>query len=241
MPELFRSIGWTDWLAFALFLAGWVGYGYYADYRKSALRGLVGIGHLYRLTWAREMLKRDNRMTDAGLIGNLMTSVSFFASTTVLIIAGLITVLGSVESVMKITSDLPFVKQATRELWEIKLIVLLTIFVFAFFKFTWSLRQFNLLSILIGSAPGSGHQTQFHEPFAHKTARVNGLAGDEFHRGIRAYYFAVAALTWFIQPWLFMIATALVILVLYRQNFCSGVLHALQGEPFPERDPGQEA
>ena len=26
-------------------------------------------------------------------------------------------------------------------------------FVFAYFKFTWSLRQFNLLSILVGAAP----------------------------------------------------------------------------------------
>ncbi|PZP49523.1 MAG: DUF599 domain-containing protein, partial [Azospira oryzae] len=73
--------------------------------------------------------------------------------------------------------------------------------------------------------------------FARKVAQVNGLAGDEFHRGIRAYYFGLAALTWFVQPWLFMVATALVIFVLYRQNFASAALKALQAEPFPKDAP----
>ncbi len=237
MSVLIRALSWQDWLAALWFVAGWSAYSYYADYRKSARRGLVGVGHLYRLAWARQMLKRENRVTDSTLIGHLMTSVSFFASTTVLIIAGVITVLGSVESVMQVTADLPFVRQAARELWEIKLIVLLAIFVYAFFKFTWSIRQFNLLSIVMGSAPPPDEDVAFHEAFARKMAQVNGLAGDEFHRGIRAYYFGLAALAWFVQPWFFMMTTALVILVLYRQNFASATLRALQAEPFPQDMP----
>ncbi len=234
MREFLSYLSWADWVAFGWFVAWWIGYGLYADVRKSAQRGLVGLGHVYRLAWAREMLRRENRITDASLIGNLMTSVSFFASTTIFIIAGIITVLGSVESVMRLTGDLPFVKQTSRELFEVKLIVLLGIFVGAFFKFTWSIRQFNLLSILIGSAPPSDDRLDEHERFALKAARVNGLAGDEFHRGIRAYYFGLATLTWFVQPLLFMAATALVVLVLYRQNFRSEVLRAMQEAPLPK-------
>ncbi|TXF12060.1 DUF599 domain-containing protein [Pelomicrobium methylotrophicum] len=237
MPGVISSLGWQDWLAALWFIAGWSGYSHYADYRRSAQRGLVGVGHLYRLVWARQMLKRENRITDSTLIGHLMTSVSFFASTTVFIIAGVITVLGSVENIMQVTADLPFVRQAARELWEIKLIVLLTIFVYAFFKFTWSIRQFNLVSIVMGSAPAPDEDERWHDAFARKVAQVNGLAGDEFHRGIRAYYFGLAALTWFVQPWLFMVATALVIFVLYRQNFASAALKALQAEPFPKDAP----
>jgi uncharacterized membrane protein len=234
MADVFAGLGWLDWAAFAWFVSWWMAYGLFADVRKSAQRGLVGLGHVYRLGWAREMLKRESRITDASLIGNLMTSVSFFASTTIFIIAGIITVLGSVESVMRLTSDLPFVTQSSRELFEIKLIVLLGIFVSAFFKFTWSIRQFNLLSILIGSAPGNADRVDEHERFASKAAQVNSYAGDEFHRGIRAYYFGLATLTWFVQPWLFMAATAAVVLVLYRQNFRSGVLRAMQDQPVPK-------
>jgi uncharacterized membrane protein len=236
VTEILAYLSWLDAVAFVWFVAWWVGYGHYADYRKSAQRGLVGLGHAYRLGWAREMLRRENRITDASLIGNLMTSVSFFASTTILIIAGIITVLGAVDSVMRVTGDLPFVKQTSRELFEMKLVVLLGIFVGAFFKFTWSIRQFNLLSILIGSAPGNTDRTGEHERFARKAARVNGLAGDEFHRGIRAYYFGLATLTWFVQPLFYMAATALVVLVLYRQNFRSEVLRAMQEEPVPRID-----
>ena len=34
-----------------------------------------------------------------------------------------------------------------------KVLLLVVVFVFAFFKLTWSLRQFNYVAILIGAAP----------------------------------------------------------------------------------------
>ena len=53
--------------------------------------------HAYRRLWMRCMLERDNRMVDTQIIANLMRSASFFASTTMFIIAGLIAVLGARE------------------------------------------------------------------------------------------------------------------------------------------------
>ena len=34
-----------------------------------------------------------------------------------------------------------------------KLLLLLMVFIVAYFKFTWSLRQFNMLSLVVGAAP----------------------------------------------------------------------------------------
>lgn len=45
----------------------------------------------------QRMLERDNRIIDSNLVGHLMGSVSFFASTTIIIIGGLIAVLGATE------------------------------------------------------------------------------------------------------------------------------------------------
>ena len=103
------------------------------------------------------------------------------------------------------------------------------IFVFAFFKFTWSLRQFNYLLVLIGAAPlfdriaaGDGAAA------ARRAARMSDLAVNHFNVGIRAYYFGLAALAWFIHPLLFMAASAWVVLVLWRREFRSNTLAALK-------------
>ena len=145
-----------DWAALGWFLCAWLGYGAYAERGIHAARGLVGVGHSYRLEWARQMLGREVRIVDSALVGNLMRSVSFYATTTIYIIAALMALWGTLDKAILVTSDLPFAKETGRELWEIKLLLLIAVFVFAYFKFSWSLRQFNLFSILIGAAPAAG-------------------------------------------------------------------------------------
>src|SRR5690606_18026759 len=104
-------------------------------------------------------------------------------------------------------------------------------FVFAYFKFTWALREFNLMSIMIGGAPDAktvAAAEHGYDAYAQKMAAVNAMAGDEFNRGVRSYYFGLAALAWFIQPWLFIGATTLVVVVLYRRDYASPLLKILQ-------------
>jgi uncharacterized membrane protein len=143
-------------------------------------------------------------------------------------VAGLLAVLGTLDQVIRFAADLPFARETSRALWDLKLLLLLTVFVVAYFKFTWSLRQFNLLSILIGSSP-VGTTGEAVEQAAERLAKINSLAGDEFNSGIRAYYFGLAAVAWFIQPLLFLVVTAIVVIVLYRRDFASPALAALGG------------
>jgi uncharacterized membrane protein len=180
-----------------------------------------------RLDWARQMVARENRITDAALTGNLMTSVSFYANTTIYIIAGLIAVAGTLDQLIRFTADLPFAKQTTKPILEAKLFLMIAIFVFAYFKFTWALRQYNFLSILIGGAPPHDRAPEELERHARKHASLNTLAGDEFNRGIRAYYFGFAALAWFVSPAVFIGATLLILAVLYRRDFRSQTLATL--------------
>src|SRR6056300_686844 len=86
--------------------------------------------------------------------------------------------------------------------------------------------------IIIAGAP-QGHReelsTQEEKDAAERIARVVSMAGHHFNFGIRTYYFALAVITWFINSWVFMGATALVVWVLYRREFRSSVLHTLSG------------
>jgi len=90
----------------------------------------------YREQWMLQVLERDNRIFDSTLIGNLMGSVSFLASTSMIIIGGLMAALGATEQTVTAIQDLSFISDSSVELWELKLLVLLIIFVYSFFKFT---------------------------------------------------------------------------------------------------------
>ena len=234
LSSVFAVISYADTAALAWFLIVWFGYGWLSEHSRWARRGLADVGDRHRLAWAWQMLRREVRMPDAALVGNLMQSVSFYANTTIYIIAGVLALLGTLDQVISFTEDLPFARETSRALWEIKLVLLFGVFVFAYFKFTWALRQFNLLSILIGGTPvfkeGDGPDSQQAQVAARRLGRVNSLAGDEFNRGIRAYYFGLAAVAWFVQPWIFIAMTTLIAVVLYRRDFMSPALIALRDD-----------
>jgi uncharacterized membrane protein len=164
-----------DWIAMAWFLVCWMGYGWVVEHGPlGSTRGLLGASHGFRLEWGRQMLRRDNRMADVALIGNLMQNVSFYANTTIYVIAGLLALLGTMDRLIDVASDLPFARHVSREVWEVKLLLLLMVFIVAYFKFTWSLRQFNMLSLVVGAAPPPGEGS---EEDARRFARINALSG----------------------------------------------------------------
>lgn len=224
LPHLAAS----DWLSLAVFFACWAGYAWFSEHSRRGADGLIGTSQNFRLLWAYRMLERDIRVMDSTLIGNLMTSVSFYANTTIYIIAGLLAALGASDKLVSFTADLPFANAGNRELLEIKLMLVLASFVFAYFKFTWSLRQFNLLSILVGGAPMGKTGEPGIDAYAHRVAGANNLAGDDFNRGIRAYYFGLAASGWLLNTWALGFLSVIVLVVLYRRDYRSPALHILR-------------
>ncbi len=215
-----------DLLAPAWFLVCWFGYTAYAD-RALRRLSLMRSMHAYRQAWMRRMLERDNRIVDTQIIANLMRSVAFFASTTLFILAGLIAVLGARPKAMAVLRELPFAVESTTVLWDLKVLLLVVLFVYAFFKFTWAFRHYTYCLVLIGSVPPHDRLTDDAWRIAERTAEIASSTARHFNRGIRAYYFGLAALSWFIHPWLFMLLSAWVVWVLYRREFRSRLLKTL--------------
>lgn len=218
----------VDWCSLAIFFTSWAGYAWFSEHSRAGERGLIRTSQAFRLEWAYRMLAREVRVADSALVGNLMTSVSFYANTTIYIIAGLVAALGASDKLISVTAELPFGGIGNKELLEIKLMLLLGCFVFAYFKFTWSLRQFNLLSILIGAAPVGPAEDEGISRYARRVAGANSLAGDDFNRGIRAYYFGLAASGWLLSPLVLGALALIVLIVLYRRDYRSPVLAALR-------------
>jgi uncharacterized membrane protein len=212
----------SDWFALAWFAVCWIGYTVYASREGRSCRSLIRGTDRMRMAWMERLLEREVRLLDSGLLGNLMHSVSFFASTAMLIIGSLIAALGAVDHAMQWVANLGLLAAAGREAWTLKLIALIVVFIYAFFKLTWSLRQFNRCAILIGAAPPHDQlDDSSRRTWARRLGRLNALAGDDFNCGLRAYYFGLALLAWFVHPGAFAGASVWVVVVLYRREFAS--------------------
>jgi uncharacterized membrane protein len=216
-----------DSLAFLFFVISWLGYAVYSDHESQAKYTLVNATNRWRLNWMREMLARENRSVDAITVGNLTRSFTFFASTTMFILAALVSMLGYREKANAIFSEIPFAKISEGGIWQMKISLLIIIFTFAFFKFTWSMRQYNYVSIFIAAVPDHRMRKEEHEKLAQAGAALTGNAARHFNNGLRAYYFGLAVLGWFVHPYIFMLATALVVRVTYRREYRSSTLKHL--------------
>lgn len=214
-----------DLAALAVFAACWWGYPWYAERRERRTPGLVLLTSRYRLEWMRQMLARDLRMVDTSLIATLTQSSTFFSSTTVFILGGLVALLGTSETVQSALGRLPGAVRTSEQLWELKLLLLVLIFIYAFFKFTWSLRQFNFVGVLVGATPPPGAPNC--EDLGRRAGEMAVLAAEDFNQGLRAYYFALAALTWFVNPLAFMIASVGVVAILFMLEFRSNAVKVL--------------
>jgi len=215
---------------FGFFLAwysvSWIG----RHYKENDKTTLSSISKSYRNQWMLHLLERSNRMPDVALISNLMRSVSFFASTSIFVLAGLIAVFGVVEDVINIIYGIPYAQHVSHAFTKIKLLLLVIIFVYSFFKLIWSLRQYNSTVIMIGAAPDIFDTDEELFSYANNLGIVLHRATRHFVEGMRAFEYALAALAWFIHPLLFIFTTILVSLVIYRREFASKTLKAMTDE-----------
>lgn len=225
------SLTWADLAAVLLFAAGWSGYVTFAGWNARRVPSLHGSMDRFRREWMVMMIGRDNRMVDVNVMRNVTRSSQFFASTTMLILGALVASMGYVQQAQELVSGLPFTVKASARLLELKMFLLVLIFVHAFFKFSWAIRQLNFCAILVAAAPKMPKDDP--EQFAshiNRIARITSYAGSNFNHGLRSYYFAVAALAWFLHPWLMVVATAWVVFVLYHREFKSKTLQAMVDE-----------
>lgn len=217
-----------DAIAVLWFFGLWAGYQHYTKVVAKSRPSLMSVMAQYRRDWWTNMVSRELKVIDTGIITNLSNSATFFASTTLFILGGLLALLGTTDKIIALVEGLPFHSRLSGQPWELKILLLIGIFVYAFFKFTWSLRQFGFSSILVGAAPKVTDEASGEAHFIRRAALLSTLAAESFNYGLRAYYFGLAALSWFVNTWLFMLVTAWIVLVLYFREFKSPALRALR-------------
>ncbi len=225
----------VDIFAFFWFICCWFGYAQFARYAARKHNSLSSVLYRYRKEWVRKLSITGMSEVDSELLSSLEKQVSFMGSTSLLILASLVTVLSTSSEMFLNLDNLSFVTEVPLEAIQMKLLLLICIFIYAFFTFSWSIRQYGFCFILFGSSfhtvkyykEAEDYSAQAANRDYKSVAKVLDRAAHSYNFGLRAYYFAMAVLAWFINAWVFIAACAVTAWVLYRREFLSSSLQAL--------------
>lgn len=222
----------NDLLALGFFLGVWAFFSLAADGKVFRRISLTTAMNAQREAWMRTMAKRELRMIDTSIMIGLQQGTAFFASSSIFAIGGCFALLGASNHVLAVVSTLPYVGTPAQGVFEAKIVGLIALLAYAFFKFGWSYRLFNYCSILIGAVPTlqegivTPHET---EAAVTRAAKMNILAGKHFNAGLRGIFFSLAYLGWFANAGVFATATLILLAVLVRRQFFSNARAAVLG------------
>ena len=217
-----------DFFALFIFVISWSGYTLFARKKAKTTNCIARSLHQHRVHWMYELITREVRVGEAALLSNLERNIAFFASSTLLILAGVLTLFAKTEMLASVIVSIPYAAHTSHMAIQFKLSVIAFIFVISFFQFTWSMRQYSFVNVMIGAAPID--KTGLNEnlkAYARQIAKVQDQAAHSYNYGLRSYYFALAAVCWFFHPFLFMLMSVWVVYTLYAREFNSKTVKAI--------------
>lgn len=216
--ELLGLLSAADLAALGLLAMSYFGTGWVIEHPGTRRRSVTVMMAEVRRQWMRELAKRDQRIFDSQIVGNLRNATSFFASTTILTIGGVLAVAGNAEMLGTVTGGL-LADERPVELYQVKLFLVALLLVAAFLRFVWSNRIFGYCSVVMAAVPPPD------DPMAMTVARqageLNVRAAFNFNRGLRAIYFALAAATWLLGALPLILATLATVWTLWDREFSS--------------------
>lgn len=205
-----------DWLALGLFMMCWLGYGPLLNLLARSSGTLNDDMLVIRRVWMTAMTHREMRLVDSQLMGHTINSGGFFASTNLLLIAAVASVLFGGEQALQGFASVG-AEDVPMRLLVAKLALMLVCLARGLLDFIWSIRQLNYALALIGAAPET-HTEADRVALGEAAANLLNPALSAFSQGVRGYYFALAAAAWLFGPlWLALGVAAAFCLLVWRQ------------------------
>lgn len=224
------ALSGLDIAALAFFLAGWIFHALGSEGHIVKRMSLTRAMNAQRAAWMATMARREVRIVDTSIMNGLQQGTAFFASSSLIAVGGCFALLGASDRVLAILSDVPLAGATARPLFEIKVIGLIVILAYSFFKFGWAYRLFNYCSILIGAVPQlrlGSEPDEAIEIAVLRATHMNQLAGKHFNAGLRGIFFSIGYLGWFIDARVFFVTTIVLLAVLVRRQFFSEARQAV--------------
>ncbi|HYC67106.1 DUF599 domain-containing protein [Brevundimonas sp.] len=212
--------------ALALFFLCWLGYGPLLALLARRSGSLNDDMIMVRRAWMMAMTHREVRIVDSQLMGHTINSAGFFASTSLLLIAAVASVLFGGDQALQGVALIDEGGASTR-LLEAKLALVLLCLARGLLDFIWSIRQMNYALALIGAAPEL-HAEADRVALGEAAGNLLNPALSAFSQGVRGYYFALAAAAWLFGPLWLAIGVALVFCLLVWRQAASPAARAVR-------------
>ncbi|SER67101.1 Uncharacterized membrane protein [Tranquillimonas rosea] len=218
-----------DLAALALLGGAWLAIGWWIEHPDSARPSVTVLMADYRRAWMHELVTRQPRIFDATILSSLRQGTSFFASTCVICIGGVLALMGNAERLSGVAEGL-HAGDRPDLLYQLRLAPVVLFLANGFLKFVWANRLFGYCAVLMASVPNDISDKRVY-PRAAQAAEINIRAARAFNRGLRSMYFSLGALAWLLGPVPLMVAAALVVLLLWWRDFASGARTVLLDPP----------
>ena len=184
-----------DVLALGWYLVLWRSYAWVTDDSKLHKHTLSFAMHEERRSWMLAMSNREHRILDGAIITGLQGSTQFFASTSLLAIGGGFALISASDQLITAMAASTLHLEIEKERFYTKVVVLMVLYAYAFFKFGWAYRLFNYCAIMIAATP---QQCDDHrEEKALQAADMNIEASKQFNYGLRTFFMSIPVLAWF--------------------------------------------
>jgi uncharacterized membrane protein len=202
------------WLVFAWWLLGWL-----TEHPPAGWPSVSLLMCGYRREWMRQMVTRDPRIFDSGILDSLRVGSTFYASACMIAIGGIVATIGNPDSLLGLARNLTDVRPAAI-VWQIKLMIVLAFVINAFLKFVWAHRLFGYCLIVMAAVPNDITDAAAY-PRAAQAAEINISANRAFNRGLISVYFALGALAFVLGPLALTLATTATLALMIRREFLS--------------------
>ena len=202
-----------DLLSFFLSLLIFAGYEAYVR-RQSARDPNYSVQQVMmqtRAAWVEAIMRDRRDILAVQSFRNSIMAASLFASTSVLLIMGVLTLSEQGDKLSSAWHALNVVGQVGQAAWVSKLLVMLFDLLVAFFSFASAVRLYHHIGYLINVPPDA---TPHAQP-AHVVAQLN-RAGRFYTIGTRAYYLLVPLLMWLFGPHLMVLTTIALVWLLHH-------------------------
>lgn len=208
-----------DAIAIGFLVFTLVGCGWLIEHPPKSRPSVTKIMSQNRREWMRVFVTRDPRIFDAQIVATLRQGTSFFASTSILAIGGVLALISNTEPLSGVAEDIARLDVPV-VIWQVKLGVVALLLTNAFLKFVWSNRVFGYCAVMMSAVPNDPANPDAQR-IADQAAELNIRAAINFNRGLRAIYFALGSLVWLLGAVPLMAATATVAWTVLSREFAS--------------------
>ncbi|SFR45410.1 Uncharacterized membrane protein [Yoonia tamlensis] len=220
--ELIEHLGlltlW-DWCAAAFIMLAWLVIGTLIERPGSKRPSVTVLMSAHRREWMKVFVTRSPRIFDSQILASLRQSTSFFASTCLLAMGGVLALIGNTDPLRGVALEVTDVPLPV-VVWQLKLGLVVLFLANAFLKFVWANRVFGYCAVVMSAVPNDPEDPAAY-PRAAQAAELNIRAAVNFNRGLRAMYFALAALAWLLGAFALIGATLTALAIVWSREFAS--------------------